>query len=196
MILYCNRFLIAVAAKCASSDYHWEFYIVYTIHSRFPKIENMKNFPTLFSVTISAALLLIVCIQFSYTCNEQVCASMVSKCMLTQSCKCDLKNCSCCKECYSCLSYLYTECCSCVGQLFDFQLIRKLRCKKNHILIDSNWYLQICVQNQTKHEMRSRKNHTLKIWKVFLVFSRRSPRIPMTRTISGPYFHSQSILMQ
>lgn len=49
------------------------------------------------------------------SCNEQVCASMVSKCMLTASCKCDLKNCSCCKECYNCLSYLYSECCSCVG---------------------------------------------------------------------------------
>lgn len=48
------------------------------------------------------------------SCNEAVCASIVSKCMLTQSCKCDLKNCSCCKECFSCLSYLYTECCSCV----------------------------------------------------------------------------------
>lgn len=48
------------------------------------------------------------------SCNEQVCASIVSKCMLTQSCKCDLKNCTCCKECFNCLNYLYTECCSCV----------------------------------------------------------------------------------
>lgn len=47
-------------------------------------------------------------------CNEVICASIVSKCMLTQSCKCDLKNCSCCKECYNCLNYLYSECCSCV----------------------------------------------------------------------------------
>ncbi|PSN48740.1 Protein twisted gastrulation [Blattella germanica] len=48
------------------------------------------------------------------SCNEAVCASVVSKCMLTQSCKCDLKNCSCCKECFSCLGDLYSECCSCV----------------------------------------------------------------------------------
>lgn len=47
-------------------------------------------------------------------CNEAICASVVSKCMLTQSCKCDLKNCSCCKDCFNCLSYLYSECCSCV----------------------------------------------------------------------------------
>lgn len=60
--------------------------------------------------------MLIISIEYSYSCNEQVCASMVSKCMLTQSCKCDLKNCSCCKECYNCLSYLYSECCSCVGK--------------------------------------------------------------------------------
>jgi hypothetical protein len=49
------------------------------------------------------------------TCNEAVCGSIVSKCLLTQSCKCDLKNCTCCKDCYNCLSYLYEECCSCVG---------------------------------------------------------------------------------
>lgn len=53
------------------------------------------------------------------SCNEQVCASVVSKCMLTQSCRCDLKNCSCCKECFNCLSYLYSECCSCVGKHFS-----------------------------------------------------------------------------
>lgn len=50
-----------------------------------------------------------------YGCNEAVCASIVSKCMLTQSCKCELRNCTCCKECFSCLDYLYAECCSCVG---------------------------------------------------------------------------------
>ncbi|KAI1285223.1 Protein twisted gastrulation [Halotydeus destructor] len=48
-------------------------------------------------------------------CNESVCASIVSKCMLTQSCKCDLKtNATCSKDCFYCLDYLYTECCSCV----------------------------------------------------------------------------------
>lgn len=50
----------------------------------------------------------------SSTCNEAVCASIVSKCMLTQSCKCDLKNCTCCRDCYNCLDDLYYECCSCV----------------------------------------------------------------------------------
>lgn len=47
-------------------------------------------------------------------CNEAICASIVSKCMLTQSCNCDLKNCTCCKDCFNCLDYLYSECCSCV----------------------------------------------------------------------------------
>lgn len=50
------------------------------------------------------------------SCNEAVCGSIVSKCLLTQSCKCDLKNCTCCKECFNCLSHLYSECCSCVGE--------------------------------------------------------------------------------
>ncbi|XP_026320912.1 protein twisted gastrulation-like [Hyposmocoma kahamanoa] len=57
---------------------------------------------------------LICIVPIIYACNEAICASVVSKCMLTQSCKCDLKDCSCCKDCFNCLSYLYSECCSCV----------------------------------------------------------------------------------
>nr|CAD7454209.1 unnamed protein product [Timema tahoe] len=47
-------------------------------------------------------------------CNEAVCASVVSKCMLTQSCKCDINNYPCYQECYGCLGNLYSDCCSCV----------------------------------------------------------------------------------
>ncbi|XP_023217070.1 twisted gastrulation protein homolog 1-A-like isoform X2 [Centruroides sculpturatus] len=47
-------------------------------------------------------------------CNEAVCASIVSKCMLTQSCKCDNKNATCSRDCFHCLDYLYSECCVCV----------------------------------------------------------------------------------
>ncbi|XP_037069196.1 twisted gastrulation protein homolog 1-B-like isoform X2 [Pollicipes pollicipes] len=52
----------------------------------------------------------------SLACNEAVCASIASKCMLTGSCKCDmtnLTNCTCCKECAQCLDELYEECCYC-----------------------------------------------------------------------------------
>ena len=51
------------------------------------------------------------------SCNEAVCASIVSKCMLTQSCKCDdfKQNKTCSRDCYHCLDYLYHDCCSCVG---------------------------------------------------------------------------------
>ncbi|KAK3085411.1 hypothetical protein FSP39_002919, partial [Pinctada imbricata] len=52
------------------------------------------------------------------SCNESVCASIVSKCMLIKACNCDMadiKNCACCKDCQKCLSKLYTECCSCIG---------------------------------------------------------------------------------
>lgn len=51
-------------------------------------------------------------------CNEALCASIVSKCMLLKSCKCDFTNttkCECCKDCHKCLSSLYTDCCVCVG---------------------------------------------------------------------------------
>lgn len=68
---------------------------------------------------------LICVVPIIYACNEAICASVVSKCMLTQSCKCDLKDCSCCKDCFNCLSYLYSECCSCVGKIF-YQIMLKI----------------------------------------------------------------------
>ncbi|CAH1395499.1 unnamed protein product [Nezara viridula] len=73
----------------------------------------MRSFPVVLALT-SAVFTIFLLTQMSECCNEAVCASIVSKCMITQSCKCDLKNCSCCKECFSCLSHLYSECCSCV----------------------------------------------------------------------------------
>ncbi|XP_017485352.1 PREDICTED: protein twisted gastrulation-like [Rhagoletis zephyria] len=47
-------------------------------------------------------------------CNEFVCGSIVSKCLLTQSCQCKLNNATCLQECLNCLGDLYTECCSCL----------------------------------------------------------------------------------
>lgn len=79
----------------------------------------------------------------TYSCNEQVCASIVSKCMLTQSCKCDLKNCTCCKECYNCLNYLYGECCSCVDMCpkpNETQQARQLTSLPDKLVIN-----QICI---------------------------------------------------
>lgn len=68
----------------------------------------------------AAAVCLLVGLCFiitpSLACNEAVCASIVSKCMLTGSCKCDmtnLTNCTCCKDCATCLNTLYEECCYC-----------------------------------------------------------------------------------
>lgn len=64
-------------------------------------------------------LLVLWCsLDVSEGCNEALCVSIVSKCMLIKSCDCDMtdiRNCSCCKDCNMCLSTLYTECCSCVG---------------------------------------------------------------------------------
>ncbi|KAH8356881.1 protein twisted gastrulation [Drosophila serrata] len=47
-------------------------------------------------------------------CNEVVCGSVVSKCLLTQSCQCKLNDCHCCKDCLNCLGELFTECCGCL----------------------------------------------------------------------------------
>lgn len=85
------------------------------------------------ALILSTTVVLFILVNVVQTCNEQVCASMVSKCMLTQSCKCDLKNCSCCKECYNCLSYLYSECCSCVDMCPKPNATLNALSKKSHV---------------------------------------------------------------
>ncbi|KAJ8682118.1 hypothetical protein QAD02_017910 [Eretmocerus hayati] len=71
---------------------------------------------SLLGVLFGALVMIILLDQpgFGIACNEAECASVVSKCMLTQSCKCDLVNCSCCTECSNCLAKQFIECCSCV----------------------------------------------------------------------------------
>ena len=53
-------------------------------------------------------------------CNEVFCASVVSKCMLTQACKCDIarssNNCTCCADCAKCLGQHFERCCNCLGK--------------------------------------------------------------------------------
>ncbi|KAF4519133.1 hypothetical protein B566_EDAN007406 [Ephemera danica] len=84
-------------------------------------------------IAVAACLLMIVTWHGAEGCNEAVCASVVSKCMLTQSCKCELKNCSCCKECSHCLGHLYTECCSCVDLCPKPNETSNLLSKKSHV---------------------------------------------------------------
>ena len=70
------------------------------------------------NIYIQLAVLAACFLKISQGCNEALCVSIVSKCMLIKSCDCDMtniQNCSCCKDCLMCLSTLYTECCSCVG---------------------------------------------------------------------------------
>lgn len=67
-------------------------------------------------------------------CNEAVCASIVSKCMLLQSCKCEMHpDCSCCKKCFECLDYLYSECCSCVDMCPKPNVTIHELSKKSHV---------------------------------------------------------------
>merc|ERR1712024_331414 len=67
-------------------------------------------------------------------CNEAVCASIVSKCMLLQSCKCELQpDCTCCKRCFECLDYLYSECCSCVDMCPKPNVTIHELSKKSHV---------------------------------------------------------------
>lgn len=93
------------------------FILFIFLFSRSKTMSPTTNYSRIFGLSLVSALLMLISVHLSYSCNEQVCASIVSKCMLTQSCKCDLKNCSCCSECFKCLSHLSTECCSCVGEV-------------------------------------------------------------------------------
>lgn len=47
-------------------------------------------------------------------CDAHVCASIVSKCLLIESCKCDFSNPTCVDECFACLDDLFTDCCPCL----------------------------------------------------------------------------------
>lgn len=69
-------------------------------------------------IGMTTIVLLLTTTSSTYGCNEATCASIVSKCMLTQSCKCDLPECKCCKECFACLAEWYKDCCSCVGEFY------------------------------------------------------------------------------
>ncbi|KAK9295339.1 hypothetical protein QLX08_010294 [Tetragonisca angustula] len=82
---------------------------------------------------VTGILLLLAIAKHCDGCNEAICASVVSKCMLTQSCKCDLVTCTCCKECFSCLSYLYDECCSCVDLCPKPNITDNPLSKKSHV---------------------------------------------------------------
>lgn len=47
-------------------------------------------------------------------CDQLLCAPVVSKCLLTQSCNCKISDCHCCKDCILCLGRLFHDCCGCL----------------------------------------------------------------------------------
>ncbi|XP_044766605.1 twisted gastrulation protein homolog 1-A-like [Coccinella septempunctata] len=63
---------------------------------------------------MSVVILLYLLNSYTECCNESVCGSIVSKCLLMQLCRCTPGNYTCNKECYYCLKDSYSECCSCV----------------------------------------------------------------------------------
>lgn len=77
-------------------------------------------------------LLVLVVLADARSCNEAKCASLVSKCLLIEACKCECadaaagandiaiggataRNCSCARNCYQCLDALFADCCDCVN---------------------------------------------------------------------------------
>ncbi|KAK9878105.1 hypothetical protein WA026_020747 [Henosepilachna vigintioctopunctata] len=51
-------------------------------------------------------------------CNESICASIVTKCLLMDLCKCDPNNSTCNMKCFVCLKQYYSDCCSCVDACY------------------------------------------------------------------------------
>lgn len=120
------------------------------------------DYTRILSLTALTALLLIVSVHLSYSCNEQVCASIVSKCMLTQSCKCDSKNYSCCHECFKCLGHLQLECCSCLGKCEPiFKSYFNLICQK---LVDFN-FGRFFLRNVPKTNRNTKCVTTIACWR-------------------------------
>lgn len=75
----------------------------------------MKAFK--YTLIIFVVLEISVCIgaDSAASCNEDICGSVVSKCILTQSCKCEVKDASCYRSCVMCMGKKYfEECCGCV----------------------------------------------------------------------------------
>lgn len=135
------------------------------------------------SVILLTSITFLLMAKFTFSCNQMLCASIVSKCMLTQSCKCEMKNCTCCRECYQCLSWLWQECCSCVGE-FTFL--------NNDDRATSNQWnsLKIFVLNQATQRTRCRSSRITKSSKAFQDYSTLSLKI-QTMT-NGQSLHSQS----
>lgn len=135
------------------------------------------------TVVLLTSFTFLLMAQFTYSCNQMLCASVVSKCMLTQSCKCDLKNCTCCRDCYQCLSWLWKECCSCVG---ESTFLRKNNIRSLH----SRPSTQICVQNRATPRTTCRSSRTTSNSKAFRASS--MPCLKTQTTTNGPSSHSQS----
>ncbi|XP_060535028.1 protein twisted gastrulation-like [Cylas formicarius] len=88
-------------------------------------------------VLVFSAVLIVFKIRQIWSCNEAVCGSVVSKCLLTKSCNCEFNfennNCTCCKDCINCLGFLYNECCSCVDMCPKPNSTSSPLSKKSHI---------------------------------------------------------------
>ncbi|XP_054166777.1 twisted gastrulation protein homolog 1-A-like [Oppia nitens] len=109
-------------------------------------------------IVVLVSLLLIIAANVVMGCNEGVCASIVSKCMLTESCKCDFKhNRTCSHDCHKCLDYLYHDCCSCVQMCPKPNLTAPHQLSsKSHIedLLEPNNELFSVLTEQTDHLLR------------------------------------------
>lgn len=136
------------------------------------------------SVILLTSLTFLLMAKLTFSCNQMLCASIVSKCMLTQSCKCEMKNCTCCHDCYQCLSWLWQECCSCVG---EFAFLRTDNCAISNLRNFSKIY----VPNQATQRTRCQSNRITRSSKAFQDYSTHSLKIQTTT--SGPSSHSQSI---
>lgn len=48
-------------------------------------------------------------------CDQSYCSTIVNRCLAESKCNCDIKNCTCYKDCFKCLGQSFTKCCDCVN---------------------------------------------------------------------------------
>ncbi|CAG2120636.1 unnamed protein product, partial [Medioppia subpectinata] len=121
-------------------------------------------------------------------CNEAVCASIVSKCMLTKSCKCDdfKRNRTCSRDCLHCLDYLYHDCCSCVQMCPKPNTTETSLASKSHVedLVEPQEELFSVLTEQTDHLLRW-TSHTIPTRIVFMDSSSSSSSSAAKNTTNG-----------
>ncbi|CAG9857823.1 unnamed protein product [Phyllotreta striolata] len=77
-------------------------------------MQQIRRFASTMKEPLAVCLAIVTNFLLAQGCNESNCAPVVSMCLLTRSCNCDVQNETCYASCHACLGKDFIECCSCV----------------------------------------------------------------------------------